>query len=155
MRDYLIALLVTSAVTAILSLLPSDEKMRKTVNFVLSIGVLSAVVLPLPTLLSSLPSDYSAILERLDFEVGEEDYLQKVTLEAVGEGMAAHLSERYGIRAEDISVTAEGDTVDDTVILRHITVMLAGRAASADIPSLVRYVEEETGADCEVIYIEG
>ena len=155
MKDYLVTLLVVSAATAVLSLLPSDEKMKKTVSFALSLGVLSALILPLPALLERLPSDYSSLLSELDGSMQEGDgYLKEVTLSAVGEGIAAHLSERYGIKGESISVTAEGDIVDETVILRHVTVYLTGHAAAADVPALVRYVEAETGADCEVVYLE-
>lgn len=155
MREYLVTLLVVSAATAILGLLPGDEKMRKAVGFALSLGVLSAVVLPLPTLLRSLPEDYSSILEQLDRGTAEGDgYFGELTLGTVGEGLADHLAERYGIDRKRISVTAEGDIVDGTVILRRVTVTLVGRAAAGDVPALVRYVEAETGADCEVVYLE-
>ncbi len=155
MRDYLVTLLVVSAATAVLSLLPADEKMKKTVSFALSLAVLSAVVLPLPTLLERLPSDYSSLLAELEGGAAEgEGYLEKTTLLAVGEGMGAHLSERYGIKRELLSVAVEGEIVDSTVIVRRVTLMLRGSAAAADVPSLIRYVEAETGAECEVIYLE-
>ena len=156
MKDYLVTVLIVSAVTAVLGALPSEEKMKKTVSFALSLGVLSAVVLPLPTLLSRLPSDYSSFLDRLETEslVGEE-YLKAETLSAVGEGMAAHLAETYGLAREEVSVEVTGEIVDGTVILRHITLRLAGRAVAADVRSIVHYIESNTGADCEVIFLEG
>lgn len=156
MKDYLVTILVVSAVTAVLGALPNEEKMKKTVSFALGLGVLSAVVLPLPTLLEELPSDYSALLDRL--EVGSlsgEEYLKAETLSAVGDGMAAHLSERYGLFREEVAVAVEGEIVDGTVILRRVELALSGRAATADIPTIVQYIESNTGAECEVIFGEG
>ncbi len=156
MKDYLVTILLVSAVTAVLGALPNEEKMKKTVSFALSLGVLSAIVLPLPTLLGKLPSDYSSFLDRLEAEsLAGEDYLKAETLAAVGEGMAAYLSERYGLAREEVSVTVSGEIVDGTVILREVTLTLAGRAATADIPAMVKYIEGNTGADCEVIFGEG
>lgn len=156
MKDYLVTILVVSAVTAVLGALPNEEKMKKTVSFALGLGVLSAVVLPLPTLLGELPSDYSAFLDRLEAgSLSGEDYLRAETMAAVGDGMAAHLAERYGLPREEVTVTVEGEIVDGTVILRRVTLRLAGRAATADIPAIVQYIEGNTGAECEVIFGEG
>lgn len=155
MREYLVTVLLVSAVTAVLGILPSDEKMKKAVNFALSLVLLSAVVLPLPTLLSGLPRDYSAYLEELEGEIASgSDYLEKETLAAVGDGIAAHLADRYGIPRGAITAVAEGDIVDNTVILRRVTLSLSRAAQTADIRSIIYYVEENTGADCEVIYLE-
>ena len=155
MKEYLVCLLLVSAVTAVLGSLPSDEKMKRTVSFALSLGVLSAVVLPLPTLLSDLPSDYSSFLDRLDAgSASGEDYLRAETLAAVGEGMADHLADRYGLAREEIAVEVTGEIVDGTLILRAVTLTLGGRAATADIPAIVAYIEDNTAAECEVIFRE-
>lgn len=155
MRDYLVTVLLVSAVTAVLGILPSDEKLKKTVSLSLSLILLSAVVLPLPALLSDLPRDYAAYLEELDGEIQSgSDYLEEKTLDAVGEGIAAHLAERYGIKRGAISVAVSGDIVDSTVILRHVAVSLAPSAQTADVRSIIYYVEENTNAECEVIYLE-
>ena len=155
MKDYLVTLLVVSAVTAVLGALPNEEKMKKTVSLALGIAVLSAVVLPLPALLSDLPSDYTAFLDRLEAEsLSGEAYLEAETMAAVGAGMADHLAERYALDREEIAVTAEGEIVDGTVILRRVTLRLTGRAATAEIPSIVSYIKENTAADCEVIFGE-
>ena len=156
MKDYLVTLLVVSAVTAVLGALPNEEKMKRTVSFALALGVLSAVVLPLPTLLGELPRDYAALLDRLEAEsLSGEDYLKAETLSAVGDGMAAHLCEKYGLAREEVAARVEGEIVDGTVILRRVTLTLSGRAATADIPAIVKYIEANTSADCEVIFGEG
>ncbi len=155
MQGYLAGILAVSAVTALLGLLPSDERIRKTVSFALSLAVLSAIVLPLPKLLRELPSDYSSLLERLDGEAAAgEDYLKGETLSAVGAGIAAYLSEEIGLPRSEITVLPEGDIVGDTLILRRVTLVLGRRAAAADVPRMVRAVEENTGAECEVRYLE-
>lgn len=155
MRDYLVTILFVSAATAVLGILPSDEKMKKAVSFALSLVLLSAVVLPLPALLSDLSRDYSSYLEELEGEIGSgSDYLERATLASVADGIADHLADRYGIPRGAITVVAEGDIVDNTVILTRVVLSLASAAQTADVRSMVYYVEENTGADCEVIYLE-
>ena len=155
MRDYLVTILLVSAATAVLGILPSGEKLKKTVSFALSLVLLSAVVLPLPTLLSDLPRDYTGYLEELEGQIGAgDDYLEGKTLSAVGDGIAAHLADRYGIKRGAIAVAVEGDIVDNTVILRRVTISLSRAAQAADVRSIIYYVEENTNAECEVIYLE-
>ena len=155
MREYLVTILCVSAVTAVLGILPSDEKMKKSVHFALSLVLLSAVVLPLPSLLSDLPRDYSAYLDELESEsVTGGAYLERETLAAVGEGIADHLADRYGIPRGAIAASAEGNIVEGTVILRCVTLSLSPAAQTADVRGMIYYVEENTGAECEVIYLE-
>ena len=153
--EYLGTLIAVSAVTAVLGILPNEERMRRAVSFVLSLAVLSAIALPLPALLSDLPDDYGEVLDRLKTEAAVgEDYLKGETLAAVGEGIAAHLTARFDLRAGALSVTVTGDIVDSTVILRTVTLALSPAAATADVRGMVAYVKENTGASCEVIYLE-
>ena len=156
MREYLVTLLAVSAVTAILGILPGEEGMRRTVSFALSATVLAAVVLPLPTLLRDLPEDYAGILDRLEADrLSGDDYLREETLSAVGEGIRRHISEKYALSEGELSVTAEGDIVDGTVILRRVVLTVGGAAAAADLPAIGKYIKKNTGAECEVIYREG
>lgn len=155
MQGYLLTVLAVSAVVAILGVLPGDERLKRPVSLILSLAVMASVVIPLPALLSGLPQDYSAYLDRLEgeSEVGS-DYLEGETLAAVGEGIAAYLSDRYDLPAGGLTVTVEGDIVDSTVILRRVRLCLSPVAASADARSMIRDVKRETGAECEVIYLE-
>ena len=116
---------------------------------------MASVVLPLPALISGLPEDYTAYLERLEGEsAAGGDYLEAATLSAVGEGIAAYLRERYALPLGSITATAEGDIVDGTVILRRVRLCLTPEAATADARSMIREIRAETGAECEVIYLE-
>ena len=155
MQGYLLTVLTVSAVVAILGALPGEEKLRRPVSLVLSLAVMASVVIPLPALLSGLPRDYTDYLERLEVksEVGS-DYLEAETLTAVGEGIAAYLCEQYSLPARSITVEAEGDIADGTVILRRVRLYLAPGAGSADARSMIRDIRAETGAECEVIYLE-
>ena len=147
--------LTVSAVVAILGVLPGDERMKRPVSLVLSLAVLAAVVIPLPTLLSAMPRDYDAILDHLEGEsAAGSDYLEGATLAAIGDGIATYLSERYDLPAGALTVYAEGDVIDDTVILRRVQIALSPAAKTADARSMIAEVKAETGAECEVIYLE-
>lgn len=154
MKEYLTSILIVSAVTAVLGILPTDERLRRTVSFALSLTVLSTVLLPLPTLLGHLDG-FSDVLSELESE-GEAstDWLEGETLAATADGIRSYLVEEYGLKEDEIAVSVEGDLIDSTVILRRITLRVTGRAAAADIPGIVRALEKDTGAKCEVIYPE-
>ncbi len=154
MKDYLTSLLLVSAITAVLGILPTEERLRKTVSFALSLSVLGAILFPLPALLGEMDG-FRDILEELESE-GEAatDWLESETLAATAEGIRRYLIDEYDLREEEITVTVEGNCVDSTVILRRITLGVTGRAATADLPRIVRALEADTGAECEVIYPE-
>lgn len=155
MREYLTTVLLVSAVTAILGVLPSEERIRKTVAFAMSLCVLSAVVLPLPALLSDVRLEYSSILDSLEGETLKgSEWLEEETLATVATGLSEHLCERYGVAEGELSVAVDGDLIDGTVILHRITLSLSGRAQMADAIGMKKYIEENTGAECEVIYLE-
>ena len=82
------------------------------------------------------------------------DWLEEETLASVSEGLRDHLSDRYRISREEIAVEVVGDLLDGTVILSTVRVTLTGRAQMADVIGMVKYIEENTGAECEVIYLE-
>ena len=155
MREYLTSILLVSAVTAVLSALPSEERVRRSVSFAMAVAVLAVTVLPLPSLLSGLRGGYSSVLDRLEEEslLGSE-WLEEETLASVSDGLRDHLADRYRISADDIEVEAFGDLLDGTVILHTVKVTLSGGAQMADVIGMVKYIEENTGAECEVIYLE-
>ena len=156
MTEYLQSILLVSAVTAVLGLLPTEGRMKRAVSFALAAAVLSALVLPLPKLLLGLPSDYSSLLERLEGEaLGEEGYIKAETLSAVEEGMHTYLTERYRLSPEDLTLSLEGDIVDNTVIVRRVTLTLSGRGVMGDVRSMVEHIEKNTNAECVVNYREG
>ncbi len=153
MRDYLSTLLLVSAVTAVLSVLPSEGQVKKAAAFALSLAVLSAVVLPLPSLLSGGKGSLDGLLAELEGEAAAgSDWLESETLAATAEGIRQYLCEEYGLSPSEVTVTAEGDLIDNTVILTRVTLWLTGRAATADVPRIVRAMEKETGAECCVEY---
>ena len=153
MRDYLTTLLLVSAVTAVLSVLPSEGPVKKAAALALSLSVLSAVVLPLPSLLAGRDGDLSDLLAELRGEtVAGSDWLKNETLSATAEGIREHLCREYGLSSDELTVTVEGDLIDNTVILARVTLWLTGRAAAADVPRIVRAIEADTGAECCVEY---
>ena len=76
MRDYLITLLLVSAVAAVLSLLRGEGATARGVSFALSLLVLSAVVLPLPDLLSRGADWYGDLSERWEEAIPSDGKLR-------------------------------------------------------------------------------
>ena len=139
--------LTVGAVSAVLMALSPAGEVKKGVRFALSLAVLAAVVFPLGDGKPELPA-----LPGFHVSAGETgDYLKQKTAEAVFRGMEAALCERFNL-AEGVSLSGEADIVGDTVIVRRIVLTLSGRARMADVPALLSYLSENTGAECEVIY---
>ena len=105
-------------------------------------------------ILSLLPKgglgDLSLALPLPDEEtVGEETYaaqLKKTTEESV----ARELRERFSIAEGSLSVSSDFSYRAGEVSLSYIAVTLGKSGFLADIPTLVRYVEENYKVRCEV-----
>lgn len=149
MNEYFRTVLLVLGTCAILFALSPDGSVKKSVRLVLSLVLLSVLVLPLGT-----PQKFTASLP--DFEKvfspgGTSSYFDEKTEEALFSGMEEAIRTTFGIPG-GIRLSGEAEKIGDTYVVRRITLTLSGAAALYDIPSVVRYLTENTGADCEVIY---
>ncbi len=149
MASYFETLLLVSGACALLSLLSPKGKSGKGVQFVLSLVLLSCLVFPLSGLLDSDPSFEG------DFSYGKEEgdtIWEERLIEEVARGIKASICERFSLKEKEIEVTVSADVIDNTVLVRHLTLSLSGSALTCDLPSIRRYITDNTGAECEVIY---
>ena len=118
-------------------------------QFILSLALLSCLVFPL-TDLSSGDLSFEG-----DFSYGEEEgeaIREERLIEEVAKGIERAICERFSLKESEIGVTVKADVIDNTVLVRHLTLSLSGGAVIADLPSIRRYITDNTGAECEVIY---
>ncbi len=149
MTSYFETLLLVSGACALLSLLSPKGKSGKGVQFILSLSLLSCLVFPL-TDLSSGDLSFEG-----NFSYGEEEgeaLREERLIEAVAKGIERAICERFSLKESEIGVTVKADVIDNTVLVRHLTLSLSGGAVIADLPSIRRYITDNTGAECEVIY---
>ena len=149
MTSYFETLLLVSGACAVLSLFSPKGKSGKGVQFVLSLVLLFCLISPLSGLLDgelSFKGDFP-----YQEEEGEKIWEERLIRE-VERGIKASLAERFSLKESDFEVKIRADIVDRTVLVRHLTLSLSKGAVAADIPSVRRYITENTGAECEVIY---
>ncbi len=149
MTSYFETLLLVSAASATLSLLSPKGKSGKGVQFILSLVLLSCLVFPLADLSLgdlSFENDFS-----YGKEEGETIWEERLKGE-VARGIEVAICEKFSLKESEIELTVLADIIDNTVLIRHLTLSLSGSAVACDLPSVVRYITDNTGAECEVVY---
>lgn len=149
MASYFETLLLVSAASAVLSLLIPKGKCGKGVQFILSLSLLACLVFPLSDL------SFGDLSYKDDFfyekEEGEKILEERLKGE-VAKGIKASVCEKFSLKESEIEVTVKADIIDNTVFVRQLTLSLSGSARTCDLPSVRRYITDNTGAECEVVY---
>ncbi len=149
MASYFETLLLVSAATAVLSLLAPRGKSGKGVQLILSLALLSCLILPLGEL------SLDGLSVKGDLSYGKEEgeaVLEESLKRELENGIRAAVCERFSLKESEVGVSIRTDTVDNVILVRHLTLSLSGAASLCDLPSVVRYITDNTGAECEVVY---
>ena len=94
--------------------------------------------------------DLSLALPLPDEEaVGEEVYAEEIK-RVTEESIAQELREGFSVAKEDLSLSSDFSYKEGKVTLTRVTVHLRRSGVLANVPSLVRYVEENYKVKCEV-----
>lgn len=156
MNEYLFALIVAGALTALASfLLPEDGgALGKTVEFGMGLLLLLLILRPL----SGLCVSDAPFLELFSGvgEITAENALltpetQKELEAAVAQGIVSDLSDRFRIPEGCIRATPTLALRESDLTLTALTLHISGVGQAADLRAMRRYVEENYRAECEVI----
>ena len=156
MKSYLESILTVLLVGSLSSVLMPEGEGRRFVRFALSILVLAAVMSPFRTgEVVRFLSSYTPNAFEEQVKEGEA-YLLEREEKAIEEGLSSSLAERYGLShsliALDADCVAEKVGEGRTVRVSFVRLHLYGRACMADVPSMVKTIQSELSAECEVIY---
>ena len=147
MKEYLISVVLITALVALASHFLSGTDAAGYGRLSLGIVLLWAVLSPLASLLSALPS-----LPNLpEPPAGDTDapLYEQYAEEGFCEGIALAVEERFGISAEHISVRVEGFDITK-MRAERVRILLRGKAAFADSRAIAAFVEGEGLGECEV-----
>lgn len=147
MKEYLIAVVLITALVALCSHFLSGTDAAGYGRLSLGIVLLWAVLSPLVSLLSALPALPS--LPELSVPETDTPLYEQYAEEGFCEGLALAVEERFGISAEQISVRAEGFDVMK-MRAQRIYILLRGKAVFADSAAIAAFVEDEGLGECEV-----
>lgn len=83
-------------------------------------------------------------------EITEEDYAERLK-EMTEKSIEEELCRRFSVGAGRLSVDSDLSYAEGKVTVTRLTVTLSGAGILADIPALIKHVEENYGMKCEVI----
>lgn len=152
MKTYLLSLIATAAVAALVGFLAPEGNLGKYVKLVSSLLLLTVILSPLPSALESL-RDLPSLFRRSDTQAqSEEESLQEVLDTTSKTYFAAELTERleerFAITPGEISVVIRWEDRDGESIPAEVTLLLSGRAKWKDPKEVESYVSDLLGCPC-------
>ncbi|MBO5907928.1 MAG: hypothetical protein J6Q85_07260 [Clostridia bacterium] len=146
MTEYMRAVFAICCVVSAASLLCRGRR-----DFVLRIAfsILVVYVALMPILSHLCSSEWSVRLD-YEFDIGDysEDYLA-VAESAFTEGVKRLVTEKYGLKDEDVFVLCEGFDFEG-MRADSIRIILSGAAAFADYKSIEKYIDTQQLGRCSV-----
>ena len=149
MKEYITSAITVCAVCAVVNMLCESNKLEKQIRFVLSLCVVAVICAPV---LSSLDG-IGAAAESFIYELGASENIDAshaLGSEAAGVWIEDTLCRKFGIKKENIEVSASIEIIGEQVIFERACVYLSGGGALANIPEIKKYVQNALGCECEV-----
>ncbi len=141
MKEYLLLIIVLAAVLDLL-LHFSNEKFKDISQGALGLILILAILLPLPGI-------YKKISGELQFSSPEISEGDDICLSAFEEGIAQYLSDRWGLKREDVEVEAVG-FLREEMRAEKILISLHGKAALSDYKRIEKELSELGLGEVEV-----
>ena len=157
MRTYLSALLGVCIVSAIIRVLSPLSVLKKYIEMLSAICIISVVVLPI---CQGITEDYRfndapfTDDKYNSYDYGEiyNNYLSQKNVEMACCTLENELARHVGVSTEEIDVNLTGNEIDGVYVLERITVTLGMGAVSVDPDTVIDFISERTGIECEIIY---
>ncbi len=152
MKTYLLSLIATAAVAALVGFLSPEGNLGKYVKLVSMLLLLTVILAPLPTAIGSL-RDLPALFRTGGEETGsEQESLQNVLDTTSKTYFAAELTERleerFGVAPGEISPVIRWEERQGESIPAEVTLLLSGRAKWKDSAKMETYVRDLLGCPC-------
>ena len=163
MKDFLAIFgefITVIAVSGMLYQVIPEGSQKKYIQFAISLAVLTALIGPMISVVSSLPDtlrDVSLRTEDVETVVGEDlsDQLIEESTANIERSVVSLLSGRFDIAAEDLAVLAEVDASDpENIVIRRITVDVCG-ASAAQKREMETYLRSLFLEQSEIVIREG
>ena len=152
MKTYLLSLIASAAVAALVGFLSPEGNLGKYVKLVSTLLLLTVILAPLPTAIGSL-RDLPALFRKTKTEAQtEEESLQNVLDATSKTYFAAELTERleekFSITPGELSVVIRWEDRDEESIPAEVTLLFSGRAKWKDPKEAESYVSNLLGCPC-------
>ena len=151
MGEYLVPVVVMSAVLGIISFVSYPTASEKTVKFAASVLLLYTALTPLLTFVSGLADgDINDLIGGFEQKLPENDAeYEKVAEEAFKEGISKLLFTKYGIKEENFEVYVFGFNFSE-MRAEKIKILLLNQGVLSDFRGIEEYITESGLGECEV-----
>ena len=148
LEEYFVGVLTLGVFIAV-ALGVSHLKLKTSVTFGAGVVLISAILLPMVDIIKGYDIDDALdnVLGKIEYEDKTDDAIEL----AFEDGVARYISDRYSIRAECVSVKADGFSLGE-LRAQRIYVTLSAEAVLVDYKRIEREIAEEFtyGGECEV-----
>ena len=163
MKAYILSVTVASLIAAVITLLTPEGKdggIGKHVKLLTSLAILAVIINPFLTFLKDLSvKDVDSLKDKILSSADPQDPYEKIFYESLSEMSAIDLedelkkliSEKFGIKSENLSINAEYSVVENAVCFNRITVILSGGAIFRNPYDVEAYVKNITGIECKCL----
>ncbi len=151
MAEYILPIVIISAVTGMLSFISYPEAGDKASKFAASVLIIYVSLMPMLSFIGDISKvDIEGFFEEIKTEenVGDPEYI-KVTEEAFKEGICKLLVTKYGIKRENIKIYVFNFDFE-AMRAESVKIILSGRAAAADARGMESYLNTLALGDFEV-----
>lgn len=151
MAEYLISVVVMSAILGFVAYASYPDSASKASKFASSVLLLYVAAAPMGELVSWLGDGefYTSELIGSVPEISEGGEYVEVAEEAFKEGICKLLFTEYGVKPENVSIRTEGFDFK-TMRCKKIKITLYDRGALADFRKIEEYISESGLGECEV-----
>ena len=156
MKEYIGILFGVCMLAALVRVVAPEGVMKKYIEMVCALCVISAIILPLTQLLSDIQSiDIS--IENGEAEMSNYDeiynsYLAKGSLGDAEKILEREIADAFIKGSGEVDIDIRANVQGDNVQVSGINVTLIGSAVTADPEQVRQYVLGRTGVECEILY---
>ena len=150
MGEYLVPVVVISAVLGIISYVSYPTASEKTVKFAASVLLLYTALTPVLTMVSDFTSeDISDYLDRFTENEKADGEYEQVASDAFKEGISKLLFTKYDIKTEDAEIYIFGFDFSK-MRADKIKILLKNSGVFSDFRAIEEYITESGLGECEV-----
>jgi hypothetical protein len=158
MKEYIFSLVCVSLVATVFKILcPRDATSQKSVRFLISIVIISAIFLPSSRFGELLNTDYFASFEEMLGSYGEgtdnsdfSESFERYGAEYVNAEIKKDVCKSFNVSESNCRTVASFEMKEGALCLERISVILSGKAIWKDPHAIEEYVRNTYGCACNV-----
>lgn len=157
MRTYLSTLFGVCIISAVIRTISPEGAMKKYIEILCSICVLSAITAPAVSYISKLDSIDELFKFEWEYESADYDeiyngYLLEANTAEACRVLEEELSALLGTDEGSIRISLAVSYSDGEVSVSSATVTLGAKAVAADPDQIKGYIAERVGCECQIVY---